>query len=362
MSLLSLVTAQFADLNLKENFSRIVAYIEAHSVLHGFKFVQFELNAGDSHVKIKHGLGFVPDDIIRLRLLGDAHITFHRDKFTTDSLCVSSSGHVKVRILVGSFHSAEKQTLTDETDEVWHSEHDELTATEESVAYSADTDPILIHEDFLGDSTDGVLGWVSASTGASLQFVNTPVTTTQRALGVLELDTGTTATGRAALRNSTVQGILFGYAAQRFDARAAVATAHPTAAEAYMWHFGFGDHFDNGLGTTNATDGAYFVIDETSAFLQCRTANNGTLKTEVTRYNIPAAGTFARYAILVSEDGKTVKFYLNEQLVATIIDQVPIGAGRWTNFGAKLMKTNGTTLRATWLDYVAYKATFSSNR
>lgn len=362
MSLLQLVVAQFKDLNLTENFRRIVDYIETHSLLHGFKFVQFEFDEAVSEVRIKHGLGYVPQDLIRLKFSGEGHIQFHKTDFDAESIVLSCTAPCKVRLLVGSYNKSPKQSL-DATfpDEVWESESYHA-AEAESPVYSADPDPLLIHEDFLGDSTDGVMGWVSASTGASLQFVSAAITAATRALGVLELDTGTTATGRAALRNSTVEGLLFGFAECRYRARFAVATAKPTAAEAYMAHFGFGDHFDNGLGTSNATDGAYFVIDQTSDFVICRTSNNSVRTSVTTNVTIPAVGTFARYEILVAEDGKSVKFYINEVLVATIVDNIPTGAGRWTGFGAKLMKTNGTTLRAVWFDYIGFKATYSSAR
>lgn len=361
MSLLTLVTAQFADLNLKENFKRITDYIEMHSLLHGYKFLQFEIDEATESLSIKHGLGYIPQDIIRLKYIGDGQLKFHRELFDAQSIVVGSTGPCKVRMLIGSKAGSTKQSLLDEYPlEVWDSETSHPTAT--SDVYSADTAPLLIHEDFLGDSTDGVMGWVSASTGASLQFVSAAVTAATRALGVLEMDTGTTATGRAALRNSTVEGVLFGFAAMEYDARFAVNTAKPTSAEAYMCHFGFGDHFDNGLGTSNATDGVYFVIDQTSDFIQCRTSDNGVRTTVVTGLTIPAPGTFARYRILVAEDGSNAKFYVNEALLATITDNIPVGAGRWTGFGAKLMKTNGTTLRAVWFDYIAFKATYSSAR
>lgn len=110
MSLLTLVTAQFQDLNLKENFSRIVSYIEMHSMLHGFKFIQFETTEAVDNFKIKHGLGYIPEDLVRLKVIGGI-VTFHREDFTTDYIVISTTDATKVRMLAGSFHGSAKQGL-----------------------------------------------------------------------------------------------------------------------------------------------------------------------------------------------------------------------------------------------------------
>lgn len=229
-------------------------------------------------------------------------------------------------------------------------------------AFRMDERPLEIFEDFLGESTSGVLGWVQAGTGASLQMVSAAVTAATRALGVLEIDSGSTATGRAAFRNSTIMGILFGSAKLAFMARFAVATAKPTAAEAYQAQFGFGDQFDNGLGTTDATNGAYFHISEASPYVVCKTADNGVRNSITTNVIIPPVGEFHRYGIVVDEDGLTVRFSIDDVLVATSKASIPVAAGRQTGFGAKLQKTNGTTLRAIWFDYVWFKAHYSAAR
>ncbi len=105
-----------------ENFRRIERFVEELPALVGFKALQFSLVVGREPVKLKHGLGFVPQDAWVTRLIAPSgtKLHVHFGLFDRDTITVSASGTgadvLKGRLLVGSLPAAGEAQVLDATD------------------------------------------------------------------------------------------------------------------------------------------------------------------------------------------------------------------------------------------------------
>lgn len=98
---------------LRRNFEQLVQFFDQNSQLTGFVPISFELTQGATQVKIAHGLGFIPRDILVTRVLAPTGVklTIHHSLSTTSDLVVSVSGtgtvNLKARMFVGTFNRTE---------------------------------------------------------------------------------------------------------------------------------------------------------------------------------------------------------------------------------------------------------------
>jgi len=106
---------------IRKNFVNLVSYFRDNSQLERFVHLKFVITSGSDRVKIKHGLGIIPRDILITRLLAPsgAKLTLHHGEFTTTDIVVSAtSGDINVRMFVGTFNGDSAQdTLGDDTDQ-----------------------------------------------------------------------------------------------------------------------------------------------------------------------------------------------------------------------------------------------------
>lgn len=93
---------------IRKNFEQLSRYYDTDGQLDGFKHLEFLVPSGASQVKIKHGLGFVPKDVIITRLLATSGVklTLHHDMFDTENLVVSATGDVRVRMFLGTYKNS----------------------------------------------------------------------------------------------------------------------------------------------------------------------------------------------------------------------------------------------------------------
>lgn len=93
------------------NFRLIQQGDEAAAQLSGFAAVSFTLTQSGVQLKISHGLGFVPRDVLLTRLLAPsgAKLIVYPGLFDKDSIVVAASGlgssTLKARLLVGSMEN-----------------------------------------------------------------------------------------------------------------------------------------------------------------------------------------------------------------------------------------------------------------
>jgi hypothetical protein len=213
-------------------------------------------------------------------------------------------------------------------------------------------------DDFIGTAT-GKLGWtaVVSGTGASAQTGTYGLNGTEKAHGVLQIDTGTTSTGRAALSRLAGQ-VQLGYAEHSMTWRLAL-EALSTDVERFLFAFGFYNNSGTGL---DSTHGVYFRYrdDLNGGQWQCVARQAGAetvVDTSVaanTQYNI--------FRIDINQDGNQARFYINDSLVATITTNIPTTQGNVTGIMAKIEKTIGITQRNVSFDYFHHKVIFEGGR
>ena len=199
----------------------------------------------------------------------------------------------------------------------------------------------IVEEFIFADSTTvvGENGWTSGNTLTGAITVN--------ATGV-RLATGTNAGGRASIRSSlgishelqnTVDESVRVYTAKGFTSLV------PTALQSFFMPFGVGDS-----GVAEPATGAYFYIDQTSTFWQCKTARAGTRTAAITTVPI-VANQVLNFRIEFENRTNRIDFYINNALVATITTNTPQTV---SSLMAMVQKTVGTTTADLVLDYVTY--------
>lgn len=183
----------------------------------------------------------------------------------------------------------------------------------------------------------------------------------QGAPGIVQLSTGTTATGRSAVRTTALSGVKFGGGKWIFETRVRINTLS-TAAERYALRAGFIDST-----TGDSTDGAYFEYDESvSANWRLKTSNNGT-RTTVDSGIAVAAAAWITLRVCINAAGTQADYYLNGTLVtdgtpAPITTNIPTAAGRATGIGVMVLKSIGLTTRTFDVDYLFTDAFLTTQR
>jgi len=226
----------------------------------------------------------------------------------------------------------------------------------------------LIFDDMIsGDTNNGTgaimhgssLNWINnlAGTGSGSNNSSFGVDATQRAIGVVTVETGTTTTGRSALTLGDAQ-ILFGYTSFSCEWRVAH-NALGTAIQHYNSYVGF---FDNSNAAGDAIDGVYFKYSfNISPNWQIVTSSN-SVRT-ITTTSIPVANAlYQKLRIDVNDTGTLATYYIGGVSVGTIATNIPTGAGRYTGLGWKIEKTAGTTNRIAYMDYISVGYTYTTPR
>jgi hypothetical protein len=100
--------SQIQDPYVREAFKALLSYLEpALSPLAGFALVDVNLGVDSDSFSVKHGLGFVPQDVIVLtKEPEDASVIVRLDQSTRDDLVLeisSTVGGARFRALVGTF-------------------------------------------------------------------------------------------------------------------------------------------------------------------------------------------------------------------------------------------------------------------
>lgn len=224
------------------------------------------------------------------------------------------------------------------------------------------------YEDFLGAANGVVAGTatevgrfavIANGTGASGQIAATPylVNTTEKPLGVYQIDTGTTTTGRAHLGSTVIDSIIPANGNAICLSRLAV-EALSTSTEGYQVYFGWQDGATVG-GLNAVTDGVYWQYNTASSTAwQGATANNGTRTT--TGAAGPTVDTnYIWLGIFVNPTWtRATYFYSTDSRTWTIAGEITTNlptAVRSTGFGALINKTVGTTAANLSIDLMAHR-------
>lgn len=212
-------------------------------------------------------------------------------------------------------------------------------------------------DDFIASTTTGKLGWgVSTSgAGASVQFGSYGANALEKAVGVIQLDTGSTSNGRAVLSRS-VNLFALGYFKIEMIWRIALEELS-TSTERFVIYLGMIDN----TGAGAPVDGVYFFYSDQFASqwqCVCRESNIQTVITTSVEINT----NYSIFKIVVNENATQANFFINDSLVATINSNIPSTAGNFTGIGARIEKVIGSTQRNMSIDYYSHLIEFTGGR
>lgn len=202
---------------------------------------------------------------------------------------------------------------------------------------------VVLYDDFVHGFVNSAwsLGWTTATGGAGAQ--TTAAVHDDVACGVVQLQTGTTATGWVAMGLGNSIFIPSG-SSLYCEAYVRIPTLR-TATQEFKAYFGFGDSVGTNV---DMVDGAYFTHDSTSTNWVMNTANN-SVRTATATSTAVVANQWYRLGIQIASGGGSAQFFIDGVSVGTVATNVP--TTRATGGIYKIVKTVGTTSRTMDCDY-----------
>lgn len=100
---LKLYLRDILDFYARENFKKIETALNEQNALSGFRFFEIQATGPVTFAKFYHGLGYVPQDIVRTRLTGTGILTFDYDQFDSKFLVYSTTAECELRFFVGTY-------------------------------------------------------------------------------------------------------------------------------------------------------------------------------------------------------------------------------------------------------------------
>lgn len=102
MSRLNLILKDIDDIYVRENFKRLIDYLNDSVFFEGdFDFYEIDISQPAELLPIPHGLKFIPADIIFLNVTGDHNVFFNYENFDRDNIYVTAAGPCIIRFLAG---------------------------------------------------------------------------------------------------------------------------------------------------------------------------------------------------------------------------------------------------------------------
>ncbi len=88
----------------QENFRRLFDFLKANALLAGqFELLEFSTKGAVTDLKVPHGLGIVPVDVIETSNLGSGLVTYMYNEFARDFIKITTTGPVTVRAFIGRY-------------------------------------------------------------------------------------------------------------------------------------------------------------------------------------------------------------------------------------------------------------------
>lgn len=104
MSELELLLREIEDQHTRENFARLLRYVDEQVILDAeWRVYEILFDSAETNFKYPHKQKFVPDDVIILQVIGDRNVEFNHDKFDATNFDITVQGPVFVRFLAGRF-------------------------------------------------------------------------------------------------------------------------------------------------------------------------------------------------------------------------------------------------------------------
>lgn len=200
------------------------------------------------------------------------------------------------------------------------------------------------YEEFLNGGA--VLGGNMAGANSGAGSGVTALTSTATELGLMQLATGTTTTGRASV-SANLAGVRFGTDAWYFCTRYRVGNLSD-GTETYSLRYGFIDSI-----TAESTDGVFWrythSVNSGNWQLVARNNNNET-GSIINTSTAPVTSGLQKLEIIVNAAGTSVEGFIDGVSVGTITTNIPTASGRETGYGLFILKSAGTTSRGVAVD------------
>ena len=198
------------------------------------------------------------------------------------------------------------------------------------------------------------------NSGTSAGILQSGSVTNNKNIGCIGLYTGTTTTGRAAIRTH-VDGIRFGVNEWYFETRGNVLNLADVTNN-FTVRFGFMDAV-----SADSTDGHYFRYNYNvnGGKWEAVTRNNAleqATDTGIAAQALSSGDPMPKFSIQVNAAGNEVTFKIDEDQVARHTPSGFTGANRLTGIGYSIVKSAGTTSRAFFIDYTYFACRLGSKR
>lgn len=215
-----------------------------------------------------------------------------------------------------------------------------------------------LHSDFIGTAAGEFTSYTSG-TGASVQTGTYGQDATNNALGVTQVDTGTTATGRAGLGMISGAVVKPTLAKLIWCARTAI-EAVSSVAETFTVRQGLGDFYVLG---TDGANGLFFRYTDlvNGGRWQCVSRAAGVDLTVVDSGVSPDLD-FHTFEVELSEDGTTALFKIDRATVATINSPNLPTIANAMGAGFQIVKSVGLTQRNMDVDFMLVRLERSAVR
>lgn len=102
---------QLTDRFIRRNFEKLRDFINKESLLDGFRGFELTFTETHAHYKFRHGLGFLPKDLLQTSLIGSGTVIYNYSLSTDMELdltitgAVSSTDPTTVRFIVGTMET-----------------------------------------------------------------------------------------------------------------------------------------------------------------------------------------------------------------------------------------------------------------
>ena len=92
------------DQLVRDTFRRVSDFINGQDLLKcDFKFRTYTFDAAVTNLRIPHGLGTIPRDVIVTSVTNDETVTFHYSDFDASEIEVTATGACVVRYFIGTY-------------------------------------------------------------------------------------------------------------------------------------------------------------------------------------------------------------------------------------------------------------------
>ncbi len=99
-----LITKDIQDPWVRENFFRLQRFLKKFPLFRGeFEFREFKFPAAGTNLKLAHGLGFAPTDILQTSIIGAGTLTWNYASFDKTNLDATVTGPCTVRCFIGAY-------------------------------------------------------------------------------------------------------------------------------------------------------------------------------------------------------------------------------------------------------------------